>query len=73
MTVFTYSQARQNFAKILNIARREGTVRIRRRDGQVFSISPLKKSRRSPFDVKGIKTRVTTKDILQAVRESRAR
>jgi hypothetical protein len=31
------------------------------------------KSKKSPFDVPGIKTKATTKDILAAVRESRER
>jgi len=30
------------------------------------------KSPKSPFDITGIKTKVTTKDILNAIKESRA-
>jgi hypothetical protein len=33
----------------------------------------FRKSRKSPFDVPGIQTKATTKDILAAVRESRER
>jgi antitoxin (DNA-binding transcriptional repressor) of toxin-antitoxin stability system len=73
MTIFTYSQARQNFSALLTKARREGSVQIRRRDGTVFSLSPLKKPHRSPLDVKGIRTRAKTKDIIAAIRESRDR
>ena len=64
MTVFTYSQARQNFSSLLDIARREGNVQIKRRDGTLYSISPVKRSKRSPFSVRGVKTRATTRDIL---------
>ncbi len=71
MTVFTYSQARQKFAAVLDIARREGSVQVKRKDGQLFTILPLRKSSRSPLDIKGIKTTVTTNDIIDAVRESR--
>lgn len=70
MTVFTYSEARQNFASLLNKAGEEGKVFIRRRDGSLFSVTPEKESK-SPLDVKCIKSSATTKDILAAIRESR--
>lgn len=73
MTVFTYSQARQNFATVLERARREGSVQIRRKDGSFFSLSPLRKPKRSPLSIPGIKTKVSTKDIISAIRESRNR
>lgn len=70
MTVFTYSEARQKFASLLNKADKEGKVLIRRRDGSLFSVTPEKESK-SPLDVKGIKTIATTGDILSAISESR--
>ncbi|MGD8975844.1 MAG: type II toxin-antitoxin system prevent-host-death family antitoxin [Desulfobacterales bacterium] len=71
MKVYTYSEARQRLSEVLNKARNEEVV-IKRRGGETFSII-LRKSRRSPFDVPGIQTKATTKDILAAVRESRER
>jgi len=71
MKVYTYSEARQRLADVLNIARSEEVV-IKRRGGETFSII-FRKSKRSPFDVPGIQTKATTKDILAAVRESRER
>ena len=71
MKVYTYSEARQRLAEVLNIARNEEVV-IKRRGGEAFSII-FRKSKRSPFDVPGIPTKATTKDILAAVRESRER
>jgi prevent-host-death family protein len=71
MKVYTYSEARQRLADVLNIARTEEVV-IKRRGGEIFSII-YRKSTKSPFDVPGIKTKATTKDILEAVRESRER
>jgi hypothetical protein len=70
MVVFTYSQARQNFAAVLDRALKEGKVLIKRKDGSTFTLTPeiLKKS---PLDVKGIKTAVSTDEIVNAVRESR--
>lgn len=70
MKVFTYSEARQNLAKLLKIAQKE-EVEIRRRDGAIFSLVSKKAESKSPFDVPGIKTKATTQDILDAVKESR--
>jgi len=71
MKVFTYSEARQNLSELLNTAKNE-EVEIRRRDGSIFSIVPKINKRKSPFDVISIKTQATTKDILDAIKESRA-
>lgn len=70
MKVFTYSEARQNLAKLLKIAQKE-EVEIRRRDGAIFSLMSKKDESKSPFDVPGINTKATTQDILDAVKESR--
>lgn len=70
MKVFTYSQARQALATVLDTARNE-EVLITRRGGEAFAVT-LKASPRSPFDVPGIKTRATTEDILEAIRVSRS-
>lgn len=71
MKVYTYSEARQRLASVLNIAKTEEVV-IKRRGGETFSII-YRKSTKSPFDVPGIKTKATTNDILDAVKESRER
>ncbi len=71
MKGFTYSEARQNLSKLLKIAQSE-EVEIRRRDGAVFSLVSKKKETKSPFDVPGIRTKASTQDILDAVRESRS-
>lgn len=71
MKVFTYSQARQALAAVLDMARKE-EVLIARRGGDTFAVT-YKATSRSPFDVPGIKTRATTQDILDAIRESRSR
>ncbi|MES1933497.1 prevent-host-death family protein [Salinisphaera shabanensis T35B1] len=70
--MFTYSEARQNLAKLLTLAQSE-TVRIRRRDGSMFTLDAVPAPKASPFDVTGVKAKATTDDILSAVRESRAR
>lgn len=70
MTVYTYSQARQRFATLLNRARKEGKVMVRRKDGSLFSIQP-ESTTKSPLDVRGVRTKATTEDIILAIRESR--
>jgi len=67
---YTYSEARQRFASILDKARREGAVRIRRRDGQIFVIRPQRTSK-SPLDVRGINLRISRDEILETVRAGR--
>lgn len=71
MKVFTYSDARQKFSSVLESAQKEGQVLVRRRDGRLFSIRPEKASK-SPFDVQGIRSSVTTKEIIDTLREARA-
>jgi prevent-host-death family protein len=71
MKIFTFSEARQRLAEVLDIARKE-EVLIARRGGDTFSVT-YKRSSSSPFDVPGIKTKATTRDILKAIKESRSR
>ena len=73
MKSYTYSQARGNFSTVLDEAERDGAVEVRRRDGKVFRILPLEKSRVSPLDVKGIKLKVSAADLVAIVREGRQR
>ena len=73
MKAYTYSEARENFASVLEEAEREGSVEIRRRDGAVFRILPAPKSTTSPLDVPGVKLKILTSDIVASVREGRER
>ena len=70
MKVYSYSQARQQLAEVLNRARREGAVEIRRRDGQVFLVRPAAGAG-SPLDVPAVKTDLSRDDIIELIRESR--
>jgi antitoxin (DNA-binding transcriptional repressor) of toxin-antitoxin stability system len=73
MKTYTYSEARENFATVLEETERDGAVEIRRRDGAVFRLSPAPKSSSSPLDVPGVKLSVKTQDLVAAVREGRER
>ncbi len=72
MRVYTYTEARQSLARLLDEATAEGEVRIRRRDGRVFLVTPAPK-RGSPFDVEGMDLGLTTEEIVKFVREGRER
>jgi len=76
MKVYNYSQARQNFATVLNTALNEEVI-ISRKDGSKFklvSVQENKKRGKSPLeDIKAIKANVAMNDILDAIRESRER
>ena len=72
MKIYTYSQAREKLADILEESKSEEVV-IRRRKGDMFSIIPKTPRGRSPFDVPGLQTDITREEILEAIRESRER
>jgi hypothetical protein len=71
MKVYTFSEARQHFSDVLNAAREEDVI-IKRRKGESYKIIYHKDSK-SPFDIPGINTKATTKDILEAIEDSRER
>ncbi len=66
MKVYTYSEARQSLASVLEEAHKEGAVGIRRKDGRMFVIRP-EPTNGSPLDDLG----VTTDEIVGFIRESR--
>jgi len=68
--VYTYSSARQRLASLLDQALRDGEVKVRRKDGRVFTIKPEVISD-SPFAVQGMDLGVTSDEIVQFVREGR--
>ena len=48
MTTYTYSEARQNLASLLEKAKKEGEIIIKRKDGSSFVVRPYR-SNSSPF------------------------
>lgn len=72
MQIFTYSEARQKFAFVLEQAESTGKVLIRRKDGRTFALIP-EKNTTSPLDVPSIKADISTKEIVDIVREGRER
>ncbi len=72
MRIYTFSEARQKLASLLNIARAEGEVRIQRKDGSVFAIRQVD-DEGSPLEVEGIQSSVTAEEIVEYIREGRER
>jgi len=72
MQVYTYSEARQKLAVVLKQAESTGKVIIRRKDGRTFALTP-EKVPSSPLDVPSIKAKVTTREIVDIIREGRER
>jgi len=70
MKEYTFSEARQQLASLLDRARREGAVRIRRRDGQRFILQP-DRGAQSPLDVPGLGLGIEREEIVEIVRSSR--
>ncbi len=72
MKIYTYSQAREKLADVLEESKKEEIV-IRRRKGDMFLVVPKIRGVRSPFDVAGLHKNISRKEILEAIRESRER
>ncbi len=72
MTVYTFSEARQNLASVLEQAKREGAVQVKRRDGSMFTIMPVQ-SQGSPLDVGYVDIALTQDEIVSAVQVGRER
>ena len=72
MQVYTYSEARQKLAIVLEQAENTGKVLIRRKDGRPFALVP-EKIVSSPLDVSSIKANVMTQEIVDIIREGRER
>ena len=71
MRVFNYSEARQNFSSMLNTALKEEVI-IARKDGSKFKVVPIgEEVKKSPFDIDGIKSDITTKEILDIIEAGR--
>jgi len=72
MNTYTYSQARQKLAALLEKVKNEGKVLITRKDGSVFELKSLSE-KRSPLDVKGIDIKINREEIIDILKEVRER
>jgi hypothetical protein len=72
MRIYTYSEARQRLALLLEEAQKEGSVGIRRRDGSTFILKPSSATE-SPLAVEGVDTGITAREIVGFIHEGRKR
>lgn len=70
MKTYTYSEARQRLAQVLDEARVTGEVQIRRRDGQVFVLQPVDLEQ-SPLDVPAVPAGLEAGESLDWLRTER--
>lgn len=74
MLVVTYSEARQNFAKVLDRTKSDGAVIITRADGSRFKIvQENQDDEKSPFDGIESLSRLPAGAVAEALKESRER
>jgi hypothetical protein len=72
MQVYTYSEARQKLAAVLDEAESAGKVLIRRKDGRTFALTP-EQIQTSPLDVPSVRADISARDIVAIIREGRER
>ena len=70
MKEYTFSEARQRLASLLDRAQKEGAVRIRKRDGSKFILQPERQSK-SPLNVPSLNLNIGRDEIVEIIRSSR--
>lgn len=72
MQVYTYSEARQNLALLLEKAKTEGAILIKRKDGTIFELR-TRVMKKSPLNVKGVELDLNKNEIIEIIKEVRER
>ncbi len=72
MREYSFTEARQHFASLLEEAKKEGVVCIKKRDGESFYLKPVV-PKKSPLDVKGVDLEISSSEIVDIIREGRER
>lgn len=72
MRQYNFSEARKNFASVLETAKQEGIICIYKRNGEAYYLTPAKATK-SPLDVEGIDLQLSDEQIMSIVRDSRER
>jgi len=72
MRVYNYLEAQQDLSAVLNTALTQDVI-VRKQNGQRFKVIPMNENiNRSPFDVPGINTNITTEELVEMLKQSRA-
>jgi hypothetical protein len=72
MKEYSFTEARQHFASILDEAKKEGVVCIKKKNGETYYIKPVI-SKKSPLDIKGVSMGISSKEIIDIIRSGRER
>lgn len=72
MDIYTYSEARQKLASVLDKAEATGKVLIRRQDGRTFALTP-ESPLQSPLDVPSIKADISAEELVSLLRNEKRR
>ena len=72
MNIYTYSEARQKLAFLLDKAKKDGKVLIKRKDGTIFELRPINRNK-SYLNVKGVDLNINREEIIDILREVRDR
>ncbi len=69
MREYTLTRAREQLAALLEQALHDGSVLIRRRDGQLVEVRPAERTGGSPLDVPGLSLQLPAGELLAALEE----
>ena len=72
MKEYSFTEARQNFAALLDEAKKEGAVCIKKRNGDSFFVKPAV-NKKSPLDIRGVDLNLSSSDIVDVIRQGRER
>jgi prevent-host-death family protein len=72
MKEYSFTEARQHFAALLDEAKKEGVVCVKKRNGESFYIRPAT-TKKSPLDIKGVDLDISSSEIVDIIREGRER
>jgi hypothetical protein len=71
MEIYKYSKTRQNSSTVINTALKEEIFITRKDESKFKSLSGSEKEKKSPLDIEGINTDISTKEIIEILRECR--
>ena len=72
MRTYNYSEVQQNLSSILNLALTQEVI-VKEKNGRRFKITPVNEvTDKSPFEVSGIDTEISTSEMMDFLRESRS-
>ena len=72
MREYSFTEARQQFASVLEEAKKDGVICIKKRNGESFYLKPAT-PKKSPLDIQGVDLGITASEIVDIIRSGRER